>query len=115
MSKRAPVRFIYKVLLYNEVAAGMEINFSEKDIAMIAERVAAHLLPLLKGRSSNDADIILNVAEACQLLKISRESLYQLVDNAKYGKNSFPYLKCGRRLRFSKNDLIAWLKNKKYG
>ena len=90
----------------------MEISFTEKDIDMIAERVAARLVPLLKEKRS-EADTILNVAEACQLLRISRGSLYQMIDNAKYGKNSFPYLKCGRRLRFSKNDLIAWLKKQK--
>lgn len=93
----------------------MEINFSEKDIETIAVKVAAHLLPLLKGNNRSDADTILNVAEACQLLKISPQSLYQMVDSSKYGKNTFPYLKCGRRLRFSKNDLIAWLKNRKSG
>ena len=92
----------------------MEISFTEKDIDMIAERVAARILPLLKEKRS-EADTILNVAEACQLLKISPQSLYQMVDSSKYGKNSFPYLKCGRRLRFSKNDLLAWLKTNKSG
>ena len=88
----------------------MEINFSEKDIEAIAAKVADRILPLLKEKRS-EADVILNVAEACQLLKISRESLYQLVDSSKYGKNSFPYLKCGRRLRFSRNELLEWMKN----
>ena len=92
----------------------MEINFTEKDLEAIAAKVAAHLLPILKNNKAAD-DSILNVAEACQLLKISRESLYQLVDSSKYGKNSFPYLKCGRRLRFSRNDLLFWLKSKNNG
>jgi excisionase family DNA binding protein len=92
----------------------MEISLDEKDLEAIAAKMADRLAPLLRNNRVVD-DIILDVADACQLLKISRESLYQLVDNAKYGKNTFPYLKCGRRLRFSRNDLIAWLKNNKSG
>jgi excisionase family DNA binding protein len=89
----------------------MQITLDEKDIAMIAERVIAGIKPLLGNNKVAD-DTILDVDEACRLLKISRQSLYQLVDNAKYGKNNFPYLKCGRLLRFSENDILTWLKSK---
>ena len=89
----------------------MEITFSEKDLEAIAARVAAHLLPLLKERRSEE-DSILTVDGACQLLKISPQSLYQLVDKSRHGLGTFPFLKCGRLLRFSKNDILAWLKNK---
>jgi excisionase family DNA binding protein len=89
----------------------MRSELDEEDIAKIAARVAEHIKPLLNA-TVKEADTILDVDEACRLLKISRQSLYQLVDSAKYGKNSFPYLKCGRLLRFSENDILTWLKSK---
>lgn len=89
----------------------MQISLDKNDLEAIAAKVAERLQPLLKDKGKVE-DAILDVDEVCQLLKISRQSLYQMVDNAKYGKTNFPYLKCGRLLRFSKIDILTWLKSK---
>lgn len=51
-------------------------------------------------------DEILTLKEAAQLLKLSKRTLYYLVENGK-----IPYLKAGRLLRFSRAALLAWLQS----
>lgn len=85
----------------------IEIVLSEEVIADIALRVAEHVKPLLGKNAIND-DELLTIDEAAALLKRDRQTIYQLVNNTKHGLGSFPYLKQGRRLRFSKRALLQW-------
>jgi len=92
----------------------MQINLDEKDLEAIAAKLAAHLLPLLKDKRS-EADTILDINEAAALLKVSKEQIYQWANKSQYGLSDFPVMRAGRLLRFSKNDLITWLKSKNNG
>ena len=92
----------------------MRTELDESDINVIADRVAARILPLLKNKRSED-DTILNVAEAAALLRVSKLQIYAWVNKSLHGLCNFPYYKAGRLLRFSKNDIIAWLKSKNNG
>jgi len=47
----------------------------------------------------------LNVKEAAALLKISRRTLYSLVEQRR-----IPYRKAGRRVLFFESELIEWTK-----
>ena len=85
----------------------IEITLSEDTIEMIALRVAEHLKPYLLGNVHSE-DELLTVDEAAALLKRDKNTVYELVNNSKHGLSTFPYLKQGRRLRFSKRALFQW-------
>ncbi len=92
----------------------MRLEFDPQDIEAIARKVAECLKPLIARHGQEDGDgEILTADEAAALLKTSKNQIYQWVNNAQHGLGDFPYLKAGRLLRFSKNDLIRWLKDNK--
>ena len=90
----------------------IDISLSEEDIQAIARQVSDILKPLFDINKNID-DELLTTEEAATLLKRSKGTIYQLANNAKHGLSKFPYLKQGRRLRFSKNALLAWDTDKK--
>ena len=92
----------------------IEITLQDQVIELIAKKVAECLKPLIaeSGQGKGDGEI-LTAEEAAEFLKTSKGQIYQWVDNARHGLGDFPYLKAGRLLRFSKTDLIQWLKESK--
>lgn len=86
----------------------MKLEIEQTDIEAIAQRVMELLIPHLANRQ--DEDVILDVGGMADLLGKSREQIYQWVHNASHGLSDFPYLKVGRSLRFSKNDVLKWAK-----
>ncbi|MBL7739363.1 MAG: helix-turn-helix domain-containing protein [Chitinophagaceae bacterium] len=50
-------------------------------------------------------DQFLTIEQACEFLKLERQTIYGLVSSAK-----IPCMKKGKRLYFSKNELSAWIK-----
>lgn len=49
-------------------------------------------------------DKILHIDEACDLLKVTKITIYRKVK-----KNTIPHMKRGKRLLFSRNSLLEWL------
>lgn len=49
-------------------------------------------------------DEVLDVEAAGRLLRIGRNSVYELV-----GRNAIPHRRLGKHIRFSRNALFAWL------
>lgn len=89
----------------------MKTEFEPQDIESIAQRVLELLKPLLAS-NGKDEDELLDIEQASKLLGTSKEQIYQWVANAKYGIKAFPYMKAGKRLRFSKRKLVDWLENR---
>ena len=54
--------------------------------------------------SGKPIDKILDVDQACELLKVTKITIYRKVKN-----NSIPHMKRGKRLLFSRIDLLKWL------
>lgn len=52
-----------------------------------------------------ETDEILNLDEACMLLKLAKPTIYGLVSQRK-----LPHMKQGKKLYFSKKELTDWLK-----
>ena len=52
-----------------------------------------------------DAEEILNLDETCKLLNLAKPTIYGLVSQRK-----LPYMKQGKKLYFSKQELTDWLK-----
>jgi excisionase family DNA binding protein len=74
-------------------------------VAQILEPVISHI----QKQENNDA--LLTVDEAAHFLKISKQQIYQWVNDTKHGIRDFPFLKMGKLLRFSKRELLIWMKN----
>ena len=49
-------------------------------------------------------DEVLNIEEACRLLHLSKQTLYNKVN-----RREIPVFKKGKRLYFSKNSLLKWI------
>jgi excisionase family DNA binding protein len=92
-----------------------EITFSPEIIKSIAFELAEILKPILLNGSPGAEDELLNTAEAAKLLKVCEGQIYQWTNKAKHGLGNFPYFKTGKQLRFSKKELIDWLKSNKNG
>lgn len=57
-----------------------------------------------------EQDRILTIDEAAEFLSLSRATIYDLTS-----RSAIPFLKKRRRLYFSKEDLITWLKDSRRG
>ena len=47
---------------------------------------------------------VLNLKELCEFLSMSRATIYNLK------KEGLPYYKIGKAIRFTRNDVLEWLK-----
>ncbi|MDD5135352.1 MAG: helix-turn-helix domain-containing protein [Phycisphaerae bacterium] len=90
---------------------GYNILFPAEVIDAIADAVAARILGEINSAHKESPDILLTVEEAAALLNKSAGQIYQWVNKTQHGLLDFPFLKAGRSLRFSKNELIEWMKN----
>lgn len=87
----------------------LEITFPPGLIEMIADRVIEKLRPLLSARSQTDN--LLDIKQVADLLGKSEGQIYQWVHNSTHGLSGFPFMKAGKSLRFSKNDVLQWMKD----
>ncbi|MBM4271509.1 MAG: helix-turn-helix domain-containing protein [Deltaproteobacteria bacterium] len=88
----------------------MKTEFEPQDIERIALQVRELIKPLLTCNHTA-VDELLTVDELAMFLKTSKAQVYQWVNQSQHGLSTFPYLKSGRLLRFSKNEIMTWLKN----
>ena len=87
----------------------LRIEIDQADIEAIASRVIEQLRPLLQ--AWQEPDELMDINQLCTLLKKSKGQIYQWVNAAHHGLSDFPYLKVGKSLRFSKRDIMAWMKS----
>lgn len=87
----------------------MRTELEPNDIERIANKVLEKLLPLMQ---MQQPEKFLTVDELSAMLSKSKEQIYQWVNKSHHGLSDFPFLKIGKSLRFSKSDIIEWMKNK---
>jgi excisionase family DNA binding protein len=90
-----------------------ELTLPTEMVDLIADRVIEKLMPLLSPSCGAEQDELLNIKEASEFLKVSKDQIYQWVNYARHGLGTFPYKKLGKQLRFSRNELIEWMENNK--
>ncbi len=80
------------------------ISISKKELESLIEQVIRRVLndsePL-----HPEGDTLLSAKETATFLKIALATLYEYTRNQK-----IPHSKIGKRLYFSKNDLMTWIK-----
>ena len=91
-----------------------ELHISEELADLIADRVIDKLLPLLEDTSRSGDEEILTINEVTEQFKFKKSQIYYWVSESKYADNPIPFMKAGKHLRFSKSELIQWLKNKSH-
>ncbi len=87
-----------------------ELTFAPELINEIAEKVIERLLPLLSNNGDKHDDALMTIDETADFLRTSKGQVYQWVNNTQHGLGNFPYHKAGRLLRFSKAEILAWMK-----
>ncbi|MCO6164505.1 helix-turn-helix domain-containing protein [Flavobacterium sp. NRK F7] len=87
---------------------------SEDDIKALAEQISANIQNKLEGNftpivsSKTSDDEFLNIEELTKLIGLTKPTIYGHVH-----RNTIPYIKKGKMLRFSKLDILHWLENGK--
>jgi excisionase family DNA binding protein len=81
--------------------------FADKISTKIEQRLN---LPNNSTSSGNDKteDVILNINELSKLIGLTKPTLYGHVH-----RKTIPFIKKGKMLRFSKNDILDWLQDGK--
>jgi predicted DNA-binding transcriptional regulator AlpA len=86
----------------------LRIEIDKADIDAIANKVIEQIIPFIK--SWQEPDEMMDINQVSQLLKKSPDQIYQWVHSARHGLSDFPYQKAGRSLRFSRKDILQWMK-----
>jgi excisionase family DNA binding protein len=86
-----------------------QADIPDEFIDRIAERVIAKFGPLLA--TDKVPDDLLTIEEATAFLSTSKGQVYQWVDKSRHGLGDFPFMKMKRLLRFSKKEIIQWMKS----
>jgi len=86
----------------------MKIEIEPQDIERIAEKVIEKLLPMIQ--INDPPDKIMGADELSQFIGKSKDQIYQWVNQSQHGLSDFPYLKAGRSLKFSQNEIVQWMK-----
>jgi excisionase family DNA binding protein len=89
----------------------VKTELEPQDIEAIAQRVIEKLKPLVAGNGRHEIDTLMTVDGVAQFLHTSKGQVYQWVNNSQHGLGSFPYHKAGKLLRFSKEEILTWMKS----
>ena len=87
----------------------MNITLDEKDIQLIAEKVAETLKPLLANQNNDrHGDTILDVQSLCDYLKVSKRWVYE-----RTRFREIPFFRISKQeIRFEKQDIYDWLESR---
>jgi excisionase family DNA binding protein len=91
----------------------MKIELESHDVDSIGHTLARvvidHLNAEIKGQRAGLEDV-LTVEELSQLIKVKPRQIYAWVNESKYVQGGIPFLKAGKFLRFSRRDVLEWMK-----
>ena len=83
--------------------------FSEEDLIVIAKCISENIKKELHPTSKTTTeDEFLDINELSKLIGLTKPTIYGHVH-----RNSIPFIKKGRMLRFSKHDILNWLQSGK--
>jgi excisionase family DNA binding protein len=86
----------------------MRFEFEERDIEVIAGKVAELLKPMLSmSRQQQDDGIVFTVQTLSEYLKVDPSWIYKQVS-----LKAIPYFKSGKYTRFRKRDIDRWIESR---
>ena len=93
--------------LLGRIKNNPKMNNPFDDLSSQIEELKSILLEKLANPqpASNEADDLLTIEEAAEMLRLAVPTIYGLVS-----RRTVPYMKKGKRLFFSKKELTQWLK-----
>jgi excisionase family DNA binding protein len=87
------------------------VQLDSEDVTVIASAIMEKLKPLLPRNLNREAeDALMTIEETAKFLRTSKGQIYQWVNNSQHGLGTFPYHKAGKLLRFSKTEILKWMK-----
>jgi excisionase family DNA binding protein len=91
----------------------MRAQLEQEDIDILADVLAEKVsVRLSKVTSSveSEKDEVITIEEIAQFLKVKKAQIYAWVNESKYSDSGIPFLKAGKFLRFSKREVLGWMK-----
>jgi excisionase family DNA binding protein len=91
----------------------MRTELETHDIDSISDAVARKLidhLDVVMQRQRAGLDDLLTVEELSNLIKVKPRQIYAWVNESKYIEGGMPFLKAGKFLRFSPDDVLEWMR-----
>lgn len=82
---------------------------TEEGIKVLAERISENIKKTLNPSESFIDDDIMTIDETAKLIKLAKSSVYGLVHQKK-----IPFNKVGKKLYFSKAEILQWINNGKH-
>ena len=73
-------------------------------ISITRERAPLATPPVRPANDEQVATDVLDVEGVARLLRIGRNTIYELV-----GRNEIPHRRCGKQIRFSREAVMRWL------
>ena len=83
---------------------------SEEGIKVLAEQITENIKNelLIQTQKVTQGDEFLNIDELSEFVSLAKPTIYGHVH-----RNTIPFIKKGKMLRFSKNDILNWLQDGK--
>lgn len=82
---------------------------TEEGIKVLAERISENIKKAINQSESFIDNDIMTIDEAAKLIKLAKSSVYGLVHQKK-----IPFNKVGKKLYFSKAEILQWINNGKH-
>ena len=85
-------------------------SINQEDFQNLIKKTVLECIQTLPGKVNNDyhpeKDVVMNTTEAAKFLKCSRMTLHRRMN-----EGAVPHRRMGRRIMFSKLELLSWLRN----
>lgn len=81
---------------------------SEEGIKVLAEQITENIKKAIQPSETSTDDGFMTIDETAKLINLAKSSVYGLVHQKK-----IPFNKVGKKLYFSKTDILHWISNGK--
>ena len=91
----------------------MKAFFELEDVEQFTDAVAEKVYAKISGvflKMCDQIDTVVGTEEIAQFLKVKEAQIYAWVDKSKCSDNGIPFSKAGKFLRFSKKEVLEWMK-----
>ncbi|MEC4005882.1 helix-turn-helix domain-containing protein [Flavobacterium sp. SUN052] len=77
---------------------------SEEGIKVLAKQITENIKKAINPSETSSDDAFMTIDETAKLIKLAKSSIYGLVHQKK-----IPFNKVGKKLYFSKSDILQWI------